>query len=129
MIHQASTTKPPTTTSVGDQFEAPSPELTVSKRKTRKLIKQERIKNLQENDENSFKMDSLLLKHSDLFDCESDNDEVPASTPVEEWEGKSKAVKQIREPKTTRLNKKEQFKLHSEAQRVVRGKDHIICTS
>ena len=121
LISQARTTKSPTTVPEGNQFEAPTPEHTVSKRKTRNLIKQEKIKNLQENnDENGFKMDSLLSKHSDLFDCESDNDDL-TPTLTEEWRGKIKPAKQKKEPKTARLNKKEQFKLHSEAQRVVRG--------
>ena len=123
-ISQARTTKSPTINPEGNQFEAPSPEPTVSKRKTRNLIKQEKIKSLQENDESGFKMDSLLSKHSDLFDCESDNDDL-MSAPVEEWQEKTKAVEQKREPKTARLNKKEQFKLHSEAQRVVRGENMI----
>jgi len=95
----------------------------MSKRKTRKLIEQEKI-SLQEND-SSFKMNSLLSKHSDLFDCESEGDDIP-STMVEEWCGKSRTVKQRKETKPARISKKEQFKLHSEAQRVVRGEHHII---
>ena len=126
LVSQARTTKSPTAIPEGNQFEAPSPEPTVSKRKTRNLIKQEKIKSLQENDDESgFKMDSLLSKHSDLFDCESDNDDLTPA-PSEEWHEKNKPVKQKKEPKTARLNKKEQFKLHSEAQRVVRGKCDII---
>lgn len=127
-ISQASATKSPTTIPEDDQFEAPNPEPTVSKRKTRNLIKQEKIKDLQENnDESGFKMDTLLSKHSDLFDCESDDDDV-MSAPVDEWRGKSKPVKQKmeKEPKAARLSKKEKFKLHSEAQRVVRGRHCII---
>ena len=117
-MNQARTTISPTTNPEDNQFEAPSPKPTVSKRKTRNLIKQEKIQSLQENDES--KIDLLLSKHSDLFDCESDNETTPA--PVEEWHEKNKTIKQKREPKATRLSKKEQFKLHSEAQRVVRGK-------
>lgn len=72
-------------------------------------------------------MDTLLSKHADLFDCESDNDDIPATAPVEEWgHERSKTAKQKREARTARLSKKEQFKLHSEAQRVVRGKHHTV---
>lgn len=125
LISPARTTKSPTTVPEGDQFEAPSPKPTVSKRKSRNLIKQEKFKNLQESDdENGFKMDSLLSKHSDLFDCESDDDDL-IPTVAEEWHGKVKPSKQKREPKTARLNKKKQFKLHSEAQRAVRGNHDI----
>ena len=121
-INQARATTSPTTIPEDNQFEAPNPEPTVSKRKTRNLIKQEKLKSLQENDENGFKMDSLLSKHSDLFDCESDEGNM-VSAPVDEWRGKSKPVKQKmeREPKTARLSKKEKIKLHSETQRIVRG--------
>lgn len=35
-------------------------------------------------------MDSLLSKVSDLFDCESDDDDDVVSAPVHEWCGKSK---------------------------------------
>lgn len=126
-ISQARTTKSPTTIAEDNQFEAPNPEPTVLKRKTRNLIKQEKVNSLQEDDESGFKMDSLLSKHSDLFDCESDDD--VASAPIEEeWHGKSKPGKQKkeREPKTARLSKKEQLKLHSEAQRIVRGRHYIV---
>ena len=123
LISQARTTKSPTSITENDQFEAPSPKPTVSKRKTRNVLKQEKLKSLQESDdENEFNMDSLLSRHSDLFDCESDNDNDVTSAPVEESHENRKSAKQRREPKTARLNKKEQFKLHSEAQRVVRGK-------
>ena len=126
LISQARTTKSPTTVSEGNQLEAPNPEPTVSKRKTRNLIKQEKIKSLQENDdENGFKMDSLLSKHSDLFDCESDNDDL-TPTLAEEWHGKIKPARQKTEPKAARLNKKERLKLHSEAQRAARGDHDII---
>lgn len=127
-ISQARTTKSPTTISEDNQFEAPNPEPTVLKRKTRNLIKQEKVSSLQEDDESGFKMDSLLSKHSDLFDCESDNDDVASAPTEEEWRGNSKPGKQKkeREPKTARLSKKEQLKLHSEAQRIVRGRHYIV---
>ena len=78
-----------------------------------------------EDDESGFKMDSLLSKNSDLFDCESDDD--LTSVPVKACDKKkTKSVQQKREPRPARLSKKEQIKLHSEAQRVVRGKNLTI---
>ena len=70
-------------------------------------------------------MDSLLSKHSDLFDCESDDDITSVPVKVSD-EKKTKSVKPKREPRPARLSKKEQMKLHSEAQRVVRGKHHMM---
>lgn len=70
-------------------------------------------------------MDTLLSKHSDLFDCESDNDDT-ADAPIEEQHEEHKASKQKKESKTPRLSKKETFKLHSEAQRAVRGNHYYI---
>lgn len=77
--------------------------------------------------EYNAKVDSLVSKHSDLFDCESDDGEnytaATASPPngYAEDEPSSKTTKRLKEPKPARLSKKKQMELHSESQRMIRG--------
>lgn len=125
---QARTSKSPPAILEENQFDAPSSKPFVSVRKTRKSIKQQKVKELQQqNAEYNARMDSLVLKHSDLFDRESGSDnEDDFPTPcasngyVEDEQG-GKKVKRIKEPKPARLSKKKQMELHSESQRMIRG--------
>ncbi|XP_065912405.1 claspin-like isoform X2 [Dysidea avara] len=124
---QARTSKSPPAILEENQFDAPSPKPFVSERKTRKSIKQQRIKELQEqNAEYNAKMDSLVSKHSDLFDRESDNEDnysAPSASPPNgyvEDEQSVKKMKRMKEPKPARMSKKKQMELHSESQRMIR---------